>query len=46
MNVDFAYSPRPARRALVIVLHGSGADGSQWCTLREALGMIAMGAVP
>jgi hypothetical protein len=46
MDVDFAYPPRPARRARVIVVNGSGAGDSQWCTLPEALGMIAMGAVP
>jgi hypothetical protein len=46
MGVDFAYPPRPARRARVIVANGSGAGDSQWCTLRETLGMIATGAVP
>jgi len=45
MNVHFVYPPRPARRARVIVLHSSG-GASQWCALPEALGMIAMGAVP
>jgi hypothetical protein len=42
MNVNFVYPPQPARRARVMVLHGSGAAGSQRCTLAEALGMIAM----
>jgi hypothetical protein len=43
MNVNFVYPPRSARRARVIVLHGSGAGTSQRCTLAEALGRIAMG---